>query len=619
VQVPLLLEALRSVRASRSAVAATINPGQDVGDWLRADVGLDDVSATEIEAVFKADGVEMDTMGLILAQEEGEIEELVVSLPAGVRMPLLEALHDARAGRLKPRPDPASTRAVLEAAWCVSEEVATWLTTLPTMNPKAVSAVGVACLARGIRTKGSLLAQSDPTLVALVSQLPKGPQKPLQDAMRSARKEGLGWRLSGTPRDASTFEPPATPTMFAAERGGVKALEQAQGRIMDIARAGKEAEKGQVFKQATKLVDEVETSCFCFSSTSATIVSDSGNTRCVRCGEDKSRHVGPSESCFDPTDFACTTCGGQESAHAKSSAGKMYCSNWFGLEAAFTCTHCSKLAAAHHGGSKFCKPEEQHACALCGKASKDHHGAVRTCTSESEGVVAAWLFAVDHFRDASALHTNGSNVISRDAGSRDGSPAPPQRLPGQADEEDDEEEEEGLSEVHKLLAGAAAELIGRFGSDHPSVEAPHDKFQAETKSLVFGKPAEAALGVAFFMKVDPQDLNAKLSRGLDALRAEFEEFGTEEDKECLRYVLEEEAGSSAICFQAGMRRDCDPTGNVLPERCVPDASAPGGMRGMRFQDFCRHQHSEIARLSGHHVAALRLYTTAAYKSINSPL
>ena len=215
VQVPLLLDALRSVRASRGAVAAAVDPGQDVGAWLRDDVGLDDVSAAETEAVFKADDVEMESMGVIMAQEEGEIDDLVASLPAGVRQPLLEALRDARTGLLKPRPDPASARAVLEAAWCVSEEVAAWLTALPSMNPKGVSAVESACLARSIRTKGALLAQSDTVLAELVAQLPRGPQKPLQDAIRSARREGLGWNLAATPRDASAFEPPATLTVFA--------------------------------------------------------------------------------------------------------------------------------------------------------------------------------------------------------------------------------------------------------------------------------------------------------------------------------------------------------------------------------------------------------------------
>ena len=38
-------------------------------------------------------------------------------------------------------------------------------------------------------------------------------------------------------------------------------------------------------------------------------------------------------------------------------------------------------------------------------------------------------------------------------------------------------------------------------------------------------------------------LHAFLNRGARA------EFGTDEDKECLRYVLNEEAGSSVISFQ----------------------------------------------------------------------
>ena len=145
-----------------------------------------------------------------------------------------------------------------------------------------------------------------------------------------------------------------------------------------------------------------------------------------RCAEDKSRHVGPSESCFDPKDFVCKTCGGLESAHARSGSGKMYCSNWFGLEAALKCTHCSKDAASHHGAGprKFCEPEEAHRCALCGKAGKEHHGAGKACAGEEEAFVAAQLFTVDHLRDAPAFRAD-----SRGA-SREGGPTP-HRLPGQ--------------------------------------------------------------------------------------------------------------------------------------------------------------------------------------------
>ena len=40
---------------------------------------------------------------------------------------------------------------------------------------------------------------------------------------------------------------------------------------------------------------------------------------------------------------------------------------------------------------------------------------------------------------------------------------------------------------------------------------------------------------------------------------------------------------------------------------------------MTFQDFCDHPYSQQAGLQPMHVLALRLYTTAAYASINSPL
>lgn len=41
--------------------------------------------------------------------------------------------------------------------------------------------------------------------------------------------------------------------------------------------------------------------------------------------------------------------------------------------------------------------------------------------------------------------------------------------------------------------------------------------------------------------------------------------------------------------------------------------------GMAFADFVQHPHSRIARLQEPHVLALRLYTTAAFRSLNVPL
>jgi len=106
---------------------------------------------------------------------------------------------------------------------------------------------------------------------------------------------------------------------------------------------------------------------------------------------------------------------------------------------------------------------------------------------------------------------------------------------------------------------------------------------------------------------------ARLSEGVEAIKREFEQNGTDEDKECLRYVLFERAGSSDKTFQEGLKRDCDASGAVLPERLTASGE------GMTFADFCEHYNATEAGLLPHHVLALRLYTTAAFLSLNTPL
>ena len=51
-------------------------------------------------------------------------------------------------------------------------------------------------------------------------------------------------------------------------------------------------------------------------------------------------------------------------------------------------------------------------------------------------------------------------------------------------------------------------------------------------------------------------------------------------------------------------------------RTVCDGST---RRGMLHRDFVAHKHSRLAELDQAHVVALRLYTTAAFRSINNPL
>ena len=83
-------------------------------------------------------------------------------------------------------------------------------------------------------------------------------------------------------------------------------------------------------------------------------------------------------------------------------------------------------------------------------------------------------------------------------------------------------------------------------------------------------------------------------KGLDGLREEVAAFASseagqvrasfsdrtagEELSECLEYVLDGEAGSTGLCFQSGLQRDCDASGHRLPERTTWEGGHPRGKR-----------------------------------------
>ena len=119
-------------------------------------------------------------------------------------------------------------------------------------------------------------------------------------------------------------------------------------------------------------------------------------------------------------------------------------------------------------------------------------------------------------------------------------------------------------------------------------------------TLRFGRMADAALGVEVFMNVTPNDMRAGLMEGLPALRREFETNGTEEDKLCMRYVLDMEAGSCEVVFPNGdLMMDCVPstgagTGGVAEGRLV--SSVGGEQRGKRLDDFFNHPKARAAHL-----------------------
>ena len=164
------------------------------------------------------------------------------------------------------------------------------------------------------------------------------------------------------------------------------------------------------------------------------------------------------------------------------------------------------------------------------------------------------------------------------------------------------------SPLHAAMFKAADELSGKLST----LRAAKGESKFETRELIFGLPKQAARGVEYYMCVDRKTVFAGLIEGLESMKAEIMQNGTNVDRECLDYVLHMEAGSSDVAFQGGLKRDCDEQGHVFSSRLVQG-------RGMKLEDFAAHPSAVAAGLTIDDVAALRFYTTAGYQSINNPL
>ena len=133
------------------------------------------------------------------------------------------------------------------------------------------------------------------------------------------------------------------------------------------------------------------------------------------------------------------------------------------------------------------------------------------------------------------------------------------------------------------------------------------------REMRLGQPEQSVLGLAMRLKVDEEELHASMAKGTQAIIDEIENFGTAVDKECLDYVLHKEAGSDSTLFvNSAFPRDCDENG-TRPDRKRADGT------GMQIDDFLNHHFAQKVGLKMPHVVALRLYTTAAFQSMNAPL
>ena len=130
------------------------------------------------------------------------------------------------------------------------------------------------------------------------------------------------------------------------------------------------------------------------------------------------------------------------------------------------------------------------------------------------------------------------------------------------------------------------------------------RFEAQLNQLVFGKSIDSVMPIAHFMHVEERLVNRAADDdddGVSAVEAEFAASGTADDRFCLEYVLRGATG--------------DASGRQW-NNGVLDAARPAGLT---LDDFARSEQAVAARLSRGHVLALRLYTTAAFASLNNPL
>jgi hypothetical protein len=141
-------------------------------------------------------------------------------------------------------------------------------------------------------------------------------------------------------------------------------------------------------------------------------------------------------------------------------------------------------------------------------------------------------------------------------------------------------------------------LSQRMDRDHvPNRGA--DKFVVG--KLTTGRPEEAAHGLAAYMGIDDNRLGQIMQGGLKAIRQEFEENGDESDVKIMEYILDE---------VAVVEEEVVSYGTVMRDE---------GHDNMRLEDFRMLKDAVTAQLKPQHVAALRLYTSQAYKRINDPL
>ena len=174
-----------------------------------------------------------------------------------------------------------------------------------------------------------------------------------------------------------------------------------------------------------------------------------------------------------------------------------------------------------------------------------------------------------------------------------------------------------VRKLHELLS-TSLKNIGRASSRSDlCITANENRFAGSLSHSMYQYDTSQSLENCMCISEENLERQEHIERaeGVEAIRKEFNNYGTKEDKELMDYVLNKEAGSVDTEYQDEYRLDCRRDGTLLPERIIFDETIQK-TRGMRLQDFVNEAHNRGFNLSPAMVMALRLYSTKAYKSIN---
>jgi len=109
--------------------------------------------------------------------------------------------------------------------------------------------------------------------------------------------------------------------------------------------------------------------------------------------------------------------------------------------------------------------------------------------------------------------------------------------------------EEGMSVTDERSTGVVASCDKTRGLNS---KVDNSKFD-QPRQLTYGLAKDATLGLPHFMCVDIKELGLGMHKGIKAMEEQMDKYGSAVDKECLHYILYEEAGSSDVTFQNGWK------------------------------------------------------------------